>query len=96
MNTYLDVGVLRIQAYLSRSKRLRARARASGGISERSERYSSANRTDSDAALAELVGGDTNGWRFNEELGKVDGVVSLVHAGPVSADAAGRSSACRR
>lgn len=83
MNTYLDVGVARIQAYLSRSNRLRSRARASSGITDLSTRFS-ARAGEPTVSLAELLGRLADGWRFNEELGKIDGVISLVHNGSLT------------
>jgi hypothetical protein len=84
MNTYLDIGALRVQAYLTRSHRLRGRAGGSRHLAEVSSRY----RAGADgAAVAELLGeGAPTGWNFNPEAGAVDGVVSLWCQGPRPAE----------
>lgn len=81
MNTYLDVGVLQVQAYLTRGHRLRGRARGSQQLAEVSRRYRS-SVGDEAAELRDLLGGDAPaGWTFNPDAGAVDGVVSLRYAG---------------
>jgi hypothetical protein len=78
MNTYLDVGALQVQAYLTRSYRLRGRTRGSRHIAEVSGRYRHGSGGEA-GALAELLGDAAAGWGLNAELGTVDGVVSLRH-----------------
>lgn len=87
MNTYLDVGVLQVQAYLTRSYRLRGRVRGSRHIADVSRGYRHGGSDDT-AALAELLGDASAGWGFNPELGSVDGVVSLRYPGELGDDAA--------
>jgi hypothetical protein len=81
MNTYLDVGALRVQAYLTRSHRLRGRAGGSRHIAEVSRRFRAGAEN---AVLRELLGdGAADGWNFNPDAGAVDGVVSLWCRGTI-------------
>ncbi|MQS06741.1 Cas10/Cmr2 second palm domain-containing protein [Streptomyces alkaliphilus] len=72
---YLDVSVVRIQSYLSRTTKLKGRRGASAALAE-------ATRLPEDAPL--LADGRA---RINEEAGEADGVINLVLDHPGDPDA---------